>query len=261
MIGSSSLVPSLRRSWTSLLVEADGDRVLVDAGSWRLLCLRRDVLHVSRVYITHRHPDHSGFLGALIRRMKRQGRTSPLHIFHPSNASRRILRYIRIFNPHKLPSFLKFHSFKPGRPRLLDRLPHSGTEVWAASACHTTMTAAYSFNHQSTKIVIAPDTSPRCPPIIELARGATALFHDCTFSTRRLRLARRKGHSSPEGAGYDAAIAGVQTLILIHISGVRTLHEQNLITGAARHFPRTILVAHDNQTFIFPSSPSPQQAR
>jgi len=225
--------------------------VLVDAGSWRLLGLRRDVLKVSRVYITHRHPDHTGFLGVLLRRMMCQGRTKPLHLFYPTNASSRILHYIRLFNPRRLPPFLRFHPFKPAKPILLDRLPHSNTEVWTAAACHTTMTAAYAFHHLTTKVVIVPDTSPGCPTIIELARGATALFHDCTFSTRHLRLARRKGHSSPEGAGYDAARAGVHTLILTHISGVRTIQEQNIISGASYHFSGPIFVAHDNQSFTF----------
>jgi ribonuclease BN (tRNA processing enzyme) len=251
VLGSSSFIPSIRRSWTSLFLNlGEGDAVLVDAGSWRLMSFRKDVLQTKRIYVTHNHPDHTGFIGALIRRMRRLDRTRPLTIFCPTNAFRSLHHFIRIFNLNKVPSFVKIRVFTPDVPRTIDYLSSSKTEVRMASACHTTLTAGYAFCQGDTRIVISPDTGPRCPTLLTLAQGANAWFHDCTFAIGRL-LSIRKGHSTPQNAGGDAARANVKTLILIHISGLRLRNPRAVIAAARLHFSGEIFIAKDDMTFNF----------
>jgi len=244
ILGSSAFVASAQRSWTSLLLDlGNGDRILVDAGSWRLVNSPR-VLAVSKIYLTHRHIDHICFLGALLRKMRRRGRTHPLDIFLPANATHRLRPLIRIFN-FRFPSFVRFHPFDVYTPRRVDQLPGSKTEVWAASADHTTATVAYSFRQEAVQVTVAPDTRSGFSPLIELARGTSVLLHDCTFSSGRLRLARRYGHSSPEGAGYDAACARARNLVLTHISDVWARNQSNLLAGAREYFSGPIILACD----------------
>jgi ribonuclease BN (tRNA processing enzyme) len=212
---------------------------------------RRDVLPVKSVFVTHRHPDHIAFLGALILRMKRNKRTTPLNIICPPNAYQRIFSFIRFFNRQKPPDFVNIKVFTPGAPRKIDIFSASQTEVWAAASCHTTLTAAYAFQQGRTKIVIATDTAPNCPSLLALAQDATAFFHDCTFPVRRFTFARRKGHSNPEGAGNDAHRVGAKNLILVHLSGPRTMNKRALIAGAKRHFEGEVFVANDNSKFTF----------
>jgi ribonuclease BN (tRNA processing enzyme) len=252
VLGSSSFVPTMKSSWSSFFVElGNGETLLIDAGTRRLLGFRRDVLGINHVLITHRHPDHIMFLGALLRRMRRNKRASPLTIFCPENAYYHIQSFIRFYNPRGTPDFVTIQTFNPSTPEHLLTLSQSGTEVWTAAACHTTMTAAYALIQGEKKIVFAPDTAPNCAPLLALAKGAKGFFHDCTFPTRVHTYAVSKGHSSPEGAGLDAQKAGVGSLILVHTSRVRALNIQNLITGAARHFNGEIHVAHDTSTFTF----------
>ncbi|MFX1476245.1 MAG: MBL fold metallo-hydrolase [Promethearchaeota archaeon] len=251
VLGSSSFFPSLRRSWTSLFLNlGGGDAVLVDAGSWRLMTFRADILHTNRVYITHNHPDHTGFIGALVRRMRRQNRTRPLTIFCPTDTVQRLHHFIRIFNHNKIPLFVQIHPFTPDIPRTIDHLSSSQTEVKAAAACHTTLTAAYAFCQGDKRIIISPDTGPRCPTLLTLARGANAWFHDCTFATGRL-LSIRKGHSTPQNAGGDAARANVKALILIHISGLRLRNPRAIVAAARLHFNGEIYIAKDGMSFNF----------
>jgi ribonuclease BN (tRNA processing enzyme) len=167
------------------------------------------------------------------------------------NAFYHIQAFIRFFNPRGPPGFVNFETYTPDDPEYLITLPNSNTEIWAAAACHTTMAAGYGIIQGKKKIVIVPDTRPNCKTLLELAKGARALFHDCTFPTAVHSFASGKGHSSPEGAGLDATKAGVQTLVLIHTSRVRARKKQTLINGAARHFDGEIRVAADNTTFTF----------
>lgn len=252
VIGSSSFVPTRRRTWTSLFFDlGNGDRVLVDAGSARLLRPCRDVLSVSHIYISHNHPDHTIFLGPLIRRMHRRNRRTPLTILCPTSAYPRVRFFIRLFNRCRIPDFVRFGVFAPGAPRRIGRFAGSKTQVWAASECHAVDAAAYAFLQGSTKVAIATDTRANCPSVIALAQGATALFHDATFPTRAARMARVRGHSSPEGAGIDATQAGAQTLVLTHVSDIRFPDERALIVGAQHHYKGRIVVAKDMETYEF----------
>ena len=251
VLGSSSFLPSLRRSWTSLFLNLGrGDAVLVDAGSWRLMSFRKDILYTKRIYITHNHPDHVGFIGALIRRMRRMKRTHPLKIICPTSTVQIIQQIIRIFNHNKVPNFVQIQSFRPDIPRTIDRLPDSKTEVRAAAACHTTLTAGYAFCQGDIRVIITPDTGPKCPTLLTMAQGATAWFHDSTFATGRL-LSIRKGHSTPQNAGADAARANVKTLVLIHLSGIRLRNPRAIRAAVRLHFNGEIFIAKDDMTFNF----------
>ncbi len=252
VLGSSSFIPTIKGSWSSFLINlGNRDRILIDAGTRRLLGLRKDVLTVNHIFITHRHSDHIMFLGALLRRMKRNNRKKPLTIYCPVNAFYHITGFIRFYNPKGIPEFVNFETFTPDEPEHIITLPKSNTEIWAAAACHTTMAAGYGILQGNTKVVIVPDTAPNCKTLLALAKGARALFHDTTFPTAVHSFAMAKGHSSPEGAGMDAAKAEVQTLVLIHTSRARYRDAQNLVIGAARYFDGDIHVGEDKSTFTF----------
>ncbi len=251
VLGSSSFLPTLRRSWTSLFLNlGGGDAVLVDAGSWRIMGFRKDVLYTKRIYITHNHPDHVGFIGALIRRMRRMRRTHPLKIVCPVNTVQIIHQIIRIFNHNKIPSFVQIQPFTPDIPCVIDWLSASRTEVRAAAACHTTLTAGYAFCQGDKRVIITPDTGPRCPTLLTMAQDANAWFHDSTFATGRL-LSIRKGHSTPQNAGADAARANVDALILIHLSGIRLRNSRAIRAAVRLHFSGKLFIAKDNMTFNF----------
>ena len=92
------------------------------------------------------------------------------------------------------------------------------------------------------KIVYSGDTGPS-EALIELARGADLLIHECTFDDGLLERALRDGHSTPSIAAEAALRAGVKELVLTHLSA-RYKDPSLLLEQARRVFPN-VRVAED----------------
>lgn len=92
------------------------------------------------------------------------------------------------------------------------------------------------------KIVYSGDTKP-CRAVLEMARGADLLIHECTFDDSLLERAEAEHHSTPTGAARIALKAGVKQLVLTHLS-TRYREAELLSEQARKTFPKT-LVARD----------------
>ncbi len=92
------------------------------------------------------------------------------------------------------------------------------------------------------KIVYADDTRPS-ERVVELARDADVLIHDCTLSDDLEERALESGHSTPKLAAEIAKKASVRKLILVHMSP-RYPNTSELLGQAKKVFSNSI-VAHD----------------
>lgn len=92
------------------------------------------------------------------------------------------------------------------------------------------------------KIVYSGDTKPS-DKIVELARGADVLIHDCTLDSSHSDLASGFGHSTALEAAGVAKEAGVATLFLVHLSPRYESHR--LLEEEARTVFRNSTVAED----------------
>lgn len=92
------------------------------------------------------------------------------------------------------------------------------------------------------KIVYADDTRPS-ESVVELARDADVLVHDCTLSDDLEERALESGHSTPKLAAEVAKKAGVRKLVLVHVSP-RYPDTSKLLEQAKKMFSNSV-VAHD----------------
>jgi len=99
------------------------------------------------------------------------------------------------------------------------------------------------------KIVYTGDTRPS-ERVVELARGADILIHDCTLGDELAEKAQENHHSTPRGAAEVARRAGVKQLVLMHISP-RYEDDSILLEEARKIFPNT-LVARDLMVLEIP---------
>ncbi|MDI6883890.1 MAG: ribonuclease Z [Hadesarchaea archaeon] len=93
------------------------------------------------------------------------------------------------------------------------------------------------------KIVYAGDTRPS-EHIIELARDADVLIHDCTLADELAEKAAESAHSTPSEAAEVAKQANVRQLVLIHVSPRYEDDDSVLLEQAKKIFPNTV-VARD----------------
>jgi len=92
------------------------------------------------------------------------------------------------------------------------------------------------------KVVYTGDTRPS-KRIVELARNADVLIHDCTLADDLAEKAAESTHSTPSEAAEVAKQADVKQLALIHISP-RYEDDAVLLEQAQKIFPHTV-VARD----------------
>lgn len=97
---------------------------------------------------------------------------------------------------------------------------------------------------RSLTITYTGDTAPGTG-IIELAKGSAVLIHDSTYLPDDAEEAKARGHSTCLDAAIDAKEAGVNLLVLTHISyRYGCEHHWDFLRCAMAVFPRTI-VARD----------------
>lgn len=85
------------------------------------------------------------------------------------------------------------------------------------------------------------DTAP-CDLYTEYVRGSRILVHDSTYHSELESEAKLKGHSTSKQAAQKAVEAGVEVLVLTHISSrYRGFEARRLLEEAKRIFPNTIL--------------------
>ena len=92
---------------------------------------------------------------------------------------------------------------------------------------------------QGRKVIYAADTRP-CRAVAEASREADVLIHDGMFSNEEEKEAKERGHSTVTQVARLAKEAGVNKLILIHISA-RYPDDKILLKEAREIFPSAVI--------------------
>jgi ribonuclease Z len=92
-------------------------------------------------------------------------------------------------------------------------------------------------------VVYTGDTRPFAGTA-EIAKGADLLIHEATFTDEEAQRAHETFHSTALGAATLAREAGVERLVLTHISARYADNTTPLLEEGRQAFPRT-RVAHD----------------
>ena len=218
-LGSSGALPGRDRDTTSLLFVAGEDAALVDCGGspgQRLMLAGMDPRALTRVVITHIHPDHVYGLPSLFQTLVLLRRTAPLRLACREEHEAPIRSLLGVFGLLERPGTFPV-VWEPVPPREAFAVGAPGDlSITASPNAHGSMpNMAVRFEAPGRPTVVySSDTEP-CAAVEALARGAHTLIHDSTFSERRPRSAGV--HSTAAQAGEIAARAGVTRLILAHI--------------------------------------------
>lgn len=218
-LGSSGAIPGRNRDTTSLVFVGERDAVLVDCGgspAQKLMLAGTDPRALSRVVITHIHPDHAYGLPSLVQTLFLLGRKTPLHLACREEHEAPLRALLGLFGLLERPGLFPV-VWEPVPPREGFTIGMPGDfGITASPNAHGGMpNMALRFEAPGRPAVVySSDTEP-CAAVEALARGAHTLIHEATFSERRPRGIG--AHSTAAQAGECAARAGVTRLILAHI--------------------------------------------
>ena len=111
ILGCGSALPTLRHSASSQVVEVRGKYFMIDCGEGTQVQLRRSRISftkINSVFISHLHGDHCLGLIGMISTFGMLGRTSPFHVYAPTEFESLFYRQLELFC-HGLDFDVTFH--------------------------------------------------------------------------------------------------------------------------------------------------------
>jgi ribonuclease BN (tRNA processing enzyme) len=213
-LGTGSAMPTGERMQTGLLVEDDGNRLLVDCGSGVLHTLARsDVGYegVDTVLLSHHHLDHVSDLLPLLKARWLAGEET-LTVVGPEGTEALV------------EDLLAVHDYLQGRVDLTLREVDAGSfevagfDVGAIETEHSMPGLAYRFSGADgaeaggDDLVFSADTEA-FDGMAEFADGASVLVHDCSFPDE----VDVSNHPTPTQLGESLAGVDVDDLYLTHL--------------------------------------------
>lgn len=233
LLGTGGPLPDPERAGPATLVEAGGERYLVDAGRgvlMRLAALGIGANALDAVLLTHLHSDHLTDLHDVITtRWITTFEPSPLRIVGPQGTRAVVDAFLDALEPD-IAYRIAHHDDLEGGPAvdvtdILDGpVPLGGAvTITAAPTDHRPVepSVGYRIDHDGAAVVLAGDTVP-CAGLDRLCAGADALVHTVIRAdvVEQIQIARLQDildyHSSVEQAAQTAARAAMDVLVLTH---------------------------------------------
>lgn len=217
MLGSGTGIPLSFRASPSLVLFVEGDPVIFDMGPGTLRRLSLAGLNwerISRIFITHFHPDHTADLIHLMfatRNPSVMARKEPFTITGPQGLKGFIRGIQQAYDPWLAlpPEIMGIEELDVGR-RVEKIYPKF--KIIVSPARHTQHSLAYRVESRTGKSIVYSGDTEFCEEIVDLAEGADLLVLECSFPDG----SGVEGHLTPTEAGRLAHLAGVKRLVLTH---------------------------------------------
>lgn len=231
--------PRSKRFGPSQAILVDGVAYVIDCGSGVLRQLFHAGVAVSNVrclFVTHHHSDHNADLGNFFL-LGWSGLSRQIAVFGPPPLARIIELFVQMSAYD-----INIRVLDEGKPPLGDfigvrEVGSNGLVYEDERVAVTAMLVdhpplphafAYRFDTEARSIVISGDTRPLVA-MAEFARGADVLVHEAMCvdaiaslmpgnNGARLREHLLNSHTTARDAGGIAAMAGVSTLVLSHLT-------------------------------------------
>lgn len=203
---------------------------------------------IRRVFLSHLHMDHSLEFPSIVFGSYLIGRTDKWYLYGPPGTA----------------SFcsLLFEKIFPYAPEIVQRIRKEGLEVTSyevsvgrvfenekyminsAPTVHGIPSFAYRIDSREGSVVISGDTRP-CKSVIDLAKGADLLIHECSFPDDMIEFARETFHSVPSEVGDVANQAGVKKVVLTHLFPPCKGREMEMVESVRSKFGGEIISSYD----------------
>jgi ribonuclease BN (tRNA processing enzyme) len=251
IIGSGASWPDSDRSSPSQVIVVGNEPLLFDCGpgtGMNLMKVGINPTTISRVFLTHLHMDHSLEFPSIVFGSYLLGRKDKVYLYGPPGT----VDFCRLL----------FEKIYPYAPEIIRRIrtgglevtPYEATEgrvlqtenyrVLSAPVKHGIRGIAYRIETKEGTVVISGDTR-FSRSLIDLAKGADLLLHECSFPDDMVEFARETNHSVPSEVGEVAEQAGVKKLVLTHLFPPCKGREKEMVKSASSKFRGEVIASHD----------------
>lgn len=240
LLGTGASLNLTGRETTALAVVVGDDLTLVDCGGnvvARLVAAGLPFDRLSRVILTHEHPDHTAGFPLLVQQLWLAGRREPLPIFGPAPTLDLAARLLAQYDTSRWSGLfdLVYHPV-PLRPA--QEIVNTGRlRVVTTPARHSVPTIALRFEDAEGHVVVySADTAPS-EEVVVLAAEADVLIHEATGPYPGV-------HTDGAEAGRVALEAGVRQLVLVHLPATEA-EVRRLVVEAQTTFGREVIAGQD----------------
>jgi ribonuclease BN (tRNA processing enzyme) len=251
IIGSGASWPDSERSSPSQVIMVGKDSLLFDCGPGSGMNLMKAGISpekIDQVFLTHLHIDHSLELASIIFTGYLTGRKQKVDLYGPTGT----MNFCQSL----------FETLYPSAPEIIRRMQADGWNVAAhevtrgpvcqsesyvvlsAPVEHGIPAVAYRIETQEGEVVISGDTRPS-NSLVELAKGADLLIHECSFPDDMIEIARRTNHSVASEVGEVAHRAGVRKVVLTHLFPQYKGREKEMIESVNSKFDGEVIAGYD----------------
>lgn len=245
VLGSAYSVPGPYATNTHFLLETPKRVLLVDCPAdvlprlWRLGLSHESV---TDLVLTHFHPDHVSGLALFLQNLWLLGRTAPLTLYGPEDTLQRAEALLSLFRWERWDRQFEVHFRRYTGPGIKRILEAEDLRMYAAEVCHSIPAIGLRLEFPDGHVLTySCDTAP-CKAVVELARGATWLFHEATGTGPY--------HTTAHQAGEVAREAGAEHLFLVH-TDPDPYTRRRLEAAARETFPGPVTAAWDGLTLVW----------
>jgi ribonuclease Z len=271
LLGTGAALMDPERAQTALLLSVgEREHVLIDCGDGavrRLVQAGVSPSEVNTVLLSHLHFDHTADLATFAISGWMLNRRGAFRLLGPPG-TRRMLGHLLEGGAYDVDIRaraaypMRQANMEALRPEITEIVPgviheQDGLRILAGLVDHIpeAVCQCFGFRIEAAGRVIAfsGDTVPTAT-MVELARDADVLVHDCTFPEAFLEHRRRSGvgtsaHTSPLELGRIAAEAGVKLLVPSHFGHFDTTSPV-LLRCAAAHLPPELAGPHQIDAMV-----------
>jgi ribonuclease BN (tRNA processing enzyme) len=280
--------PRRHRAQSSNLLIVNGTLYVVDAGDGaarRVAKARFNVRDVGTIFITHHHDDHTAGIGTLMSTAWDNQRTTPIHVYGPPRTEELIKAAVQYFSisadirladgGRTIPISQLFFGHDVGTGVIykdtnvtVTAVENSHFDFHKVPESARQKSYSYRFDTPGRAIVFTGDTGPS-EALTELAKGADLLVSEANSIDQRMQDLLRSGqwqvmtpqeqdrikqqmaagHLSTDDVGKLAARAGVNTVVLTHLTYKENDDYASWVAEVQKHFSGPVLVAEDLKEF------------
>jgi ribonuclease BN (tRNA processing enzyme) len=241
LLGTGTSFVDSERVQSGILVEVANKKILFDVGSGILHRLTQtgiDITSIDCIFISHFHIDHCSDFPTLYQSLWMSGYDRPLRVYAPPA----IKEWMRGIFEVALPYLQGKLEIEIVELDLVETVDIDGVVVTAQSTPHSTMDSrAFKIEYEGKSIVYTSDTSP-CQEIIDLAKGADVLIHECNWlDDDRLPNV----HTSPSELKEIATRTGTKKVVLVHLGPDVVGDKENVLQIIGSETEAEIIMGED----------------